>query len=1457
MIEALIDRLTRASLRFKWITIGLAVVALVAGVFALTQLKQELIPTIEFPTTVVLAFNSGMEPEALRDQVTIPIEEAVKDIEGVVNIESTTASGVAFIQIQNEFGLDQDALRVEIAGAVEGLTYPEGMETPELLTFGMDDLPLVYASVSSELPVAELKALVESDIVPALEEVPEVADVQVSGGQELPTEPPPTPEPTATLTPEPTLEPTMTPTLEPTVTPTEVPPAPTEDVESELVEPEPVPLPDSWIQAAAAQGMTLETTADLTAQVVAGIASFAPQMLEELTPEMLLAMPLEALAALPEEYLQSLDPELQAQLAERLAPTEPEAEPEADVEEPEPVALPDSWVQAAAAQGITLETTADLTAQVVAGIASFAPQMLEELTAEMLLAMPLDALAALPEEYLESLDPEIQAQLAERLAPTEPIGEPEAAVEEPEPVALPQSWTEGAAARGTKLETTTDLTPMIMRSILLMAPEGLEELTAEMLLAMPLDVLEVLPQDYLDSLDPELQAELAQRVEGGDAEAPEPTAEPTRDPAMLPDMWQAAGQAQGITLVMPEDVTPEIIQGITAMAPQLLQSLTPENLRRFSPEVLAWLPADYIDTLDDDLRAELDELAQPAGGLGALAAQAEAEAEALAADAPELAGLWREAPEEGATGPMPTFETAADLINNGFTDGAAELLNMLVSSNFPQTSELMADLSPEVVAWLAENEEGFLENLSPGVLRLLSPEVLASLPDGFYATLDIELRSELEGIVAGTVEVFVPTETITRVDGNPSLRLTIYKDGEANTVSVTHALYDKMDELEADYSGLRFDITFEQASFIEESISGVTREGALGALFAVLVILLFLSGTVNGRYRLSWRSTLVAGVSIPLSVFMGFALLTWLPPVANLLFEPLANATKDIPVLGVLVMLIYRMFPTDFSLNIMTLSGMTVAVGRVVDDSIVVLENIYRHIQRGEDRRQAVLMGTRDVSIAILASTVTTVIVFMPIGLIGGIVGQFFLPFGITVAYALGSSFLVAVTIVPLLAYLLIRKEHLPDEKETALQRWYTPVLKWALKYRALVLVLAGLLFVGSMFLLVQQPQALLPEMGEPQITASVDLPNGTSMSETVALVAEFEAALTGIDGLGTIQGEIGSGGGMSGMVARLLGAGGVDQSMAGIDIAVEDSDSVDELTGIVREQAEQIFGAENVTVSGASLMSGAFGGFAVVVSGDPEQLAAIDADVTAALEGMEGLANVSSNLADADVILRVGGQPAVRYGGEVETQDAMGLTRTAIAEVEKVVPSGITVSEGFESEQQTRGFQQAVQALFISIVAVYLVMVITFRSFVHPFTILFSLPLAFIGAAVALWLTDRVVGLPALVGLMMLVGIVVTNAIVLIDRVRANRKKRGMDTQPALVEGGRTRLRPILMTAIATILALMPLAIGLTEGALIAAELATVVIGGLFTSTFLTLLIVPVMYSLLDRISTRRRRKT
>jgi multidrug efflux pump subunit AcrB len=1129
MLQSLIDRLTRRCLQHPRITISISVLLLIAGIIGAIQLKLELIPPIEFPQTLILATNPGAEAQDTLQQVTIPLENAVKYIKGVVNVESTTQGSMTFITVRNKFGMDQSQIRAEIQKAVDSLNYPEGMKTPELLTFSFDDIPVAMISVSSSnLDLENLKLLVDESIVPALKGVYQVADVQLSGGQVL---------------------------------------------------------PEGQVRA------------------------------------------------------QALDP----------APT--------------PTALP---------------------------------------------------------------------------------------------TAPPSNADSGSSVP-------------------------------------------------------------------------------------LPPSWQFAGQMQNIQLNATNDVTPEMIQVLGKMAPQLLNDLTPDMLRAFSPEVLAWLPVDYADTLDEKLRSELDALAQPFGGLSAKAIAAAEAAAAMAANAPALSGIWVEPAADGTPSQM---HTAADLIYNGFFPTAAEYLNAFAASSGPHVSAFMRDLTPDVILWLNEVEPGFLNNLNPATLRLFSREVLGSLPEAYLSSIDPALREELEGIAAGTIVAFIPTSTVNRVDGNPSLGLAIYKDGEANVVTVSHRLFDEFDRLEKDTPGLRFDIVFEQASYIEESIGGVVREGGLGAVFAVLIILLFLSGTVGGRYHLSWRSTLVTAVSIPMSIFIAFALMKWLPPVASLLFKPLSKSTADIPVLGAITLVLYRLFPEGMTLNIMTLSGMTVAVGRVIDDSIVVLENIYRHIQRGEDRREAVLVGTRDVALAILASTVTTVVVFLPIGVIGGLIGAFFLPFGMAVTYALGASFLVAVTIVPLLAFLFIRKEHLPEEKETTLQRGYTPILKWALKNKASTLAIAAMLFIASGYLLTRQPRAFLPNFGEQQLSVSVKMPNGTGMVETNALVADFESKLKSVSGLGVIQSEIGS----SGLMSNMMG-GGVDQGAASLTIGFKDFSRVKQIADQVRQLAEAHFGKENVTVSSGSMSSGAFGGFSLVLSGDPDQLAAFNTQAIQILEGVDGLANVSSNLLDQNQILRVDGQPAVRFSGDVETSNSLGVISEAKQVLAKALPAGLTVTEGFESQQQTQGFAQAARAILVSILAVYLVMVIAFRSFIHPFTILFSLPLAIIGAAIALWITKRVVGLSAMVGLMMLVGIVVTNAIILVDRVIRNRTARGMDTREALVEAGRTRLRPILMTATATILALTPLALGFNQGAIIAADLATVVIGGLFTSTMLTLLVVPVMFSLLDRV--------
>jgi len=765
--------------------------------------------------------------------------------------------------------------------------------------------------------------------------------------------------------------------------------------------------------------------------------------------------------------------------------------------------------------------------------------------------------------------------------------------------------------------------------------------------------------------------------------------------------------------------------------------------------------------------------------------------------------------------------------------------------------DTVADLTPEVVQGIAQFAPAMFDLLTEDHLRLMTAEVLAVLPETFFSSLASELQTELGEIIAAA-NVFVPTASITRVNGNHSLGMSIYKDQDSNTVSVSHDVFDKLEAFETAYADLDIEIVFEQSSFIEESVSGVTREGGLGAIFAVIVILIFLSGRINGKYKLSWRSTIVTAVSIPLSIFTALAMFKWLPLGVAPLFDSLSSATAGIPVLGAAIVALGSLFPIGLTLNIMTLSGMTVAVGRVVDDSIVVLENVYRHIQRGDDLRVSVIKGTRDVSIAIFASTATTVVVFLPIGMIGGLVGEFFLPFGIAVTYALAASFLVAITIVPTLAFLFIRKEHLPAEKETGAQKAYTPILEWALNHKAATLAVAAGLLIGSLFLFSTRPVAFLPDFGDVRISTSVDLPDGTHMAETDELVMQFEKALEDIEGLGSVQTTIGGGGG----IQSFFMGGSIDQSAASISTAIDDPEQALELTALIRQEAENVFGTEYVVVSSGSMSSQGFGGFALVASAqDVSALQAFDSMAIDALNDVDGLANVTSNAANGDTHLRVDGAPAIRYTGELETKDTLGVTAVAKESLIGVAPDGILISEGFESQMQTEGFAKTFQAIGISVIIVYLVMVLTLGSFVHPLTILFSLPLAIIGASLALWATGSILGLSSMVGMMMLVGIVVTNAIVLVVRVMANQKKRGMDTRDALVEAGRTRLRPILMTAIAAILALVPMAIGLSEGAIIASELAIVVIGGLTTSTLLTLLVVPVMFSLLDRFSRNGKR--
>lgn len=1500
--------ITENSLRFKWVTIGLSILLFVLGIFAFTQFNQELIPNIEFPQTFVLIQAQGTEAEELVELLTIPIEDRVLQIEDVLNVESTTSSGIAFLQISNQFGLDQEKLQDEIRASMNAAWLESGLArrwasidpnllrttgdvTAEVINEAWEKWPYIFNDLTRPqllgLPPEAVEALPEAFLI-TLPETTQKELLDIATGERAPGEPVDLPPSwtgishTADLTPEIVQQilsaaPTMVDhfrddngdliesyifAMSPAVVevlPDELTTGLDECSHQQLqtllkgdMPPDPpIRLPSAW-RNTPPEILTFSLSDLPLAFVSISQEGKSPAELRSLVEDKIVPrlVELEGVANAPVRGGQILPGEPGAE--EVLAADNPPSNPGSESGN---TPLPDQslWkmvgAQLGGALGQSVETYEDLTPELTTLVLSLSGSFIEDLniplltpqllesrllqdlaTEEAIQALPADTLAWMPPAYMNLLSEDLLAEANARVANKTRYDAVGAAAQNARNAGRLPVYFRLFSQMGKQfglpltLNSPADLSPEIVSTLEALVPGGtgielLRPLNSKAWEKIPVETLGWLPADFVERLDEEARQVVETRAEqvGGVGAL----AAQAKEKGELPPFFALMAQQPllgGTRLCGPEDLSPELITGISSFMPGVMNSLPPAALKRLSPEALAVLPSETIEELPDELRAELEEKAESAGGLGA----AGAAAAAMNGSSPNMPDSWNN-PQ------LP--KTAAELVNNQF-GGAAAFLNLILQFDAEGAKLLFHDLEPRHIAYVLENEEDFLENVDPAVLSLLSQEVLDTLPEKYQEI---------------AANAFVPDDAVTRTNGSPSLLLTIYKDTDANTVEAAHRLFDEIDEIEAELEGVEIVVGFEQASFIEESISGVAREGGLGAIFAIVVIFFFL--------HRSWRSTIVTAVSIPLSVMIAFALMYWISPAIHDILAPLAESG------GGIWNFLITFFPAEVTLNIMTLSGLTVAIGRVVDDSIVVLENIYRHIHNGEEAEYAIREGTRDVSIAILASTITTVIVFLPIGLTGGLVGAFFIPFGMAVSYALGASFVVAITIVPVLARWFVHRQHMPEETETILERTYRPALQWTLRgwNRGFVLLASFLLFAVGIGLLLQRPQSFIPPIGEPQITIEVSMPQGTSIIETNKLTLEMEDYIEELkvaDRAEDYQTIVGA----SASIESLIGGGGIDQTKASIDIAVVQGEDMDELAREVRAKAEEIFTAQNVTVSAATISETGFGGLGLVLSGDPETLKEINDEVLATLSEIEGVANLTTSLEQASqtgsgpAILRVNQQPAVKYQGEFETDDTLGTTAAAKKAVnnlleEKGLTDQITVSEGFESEVQTEGFASIANALLIAIVIVYFVMVLTFRSFVHPFTILFTVPLAIVGVSFAMWITNGVLGLPAMVGLLMLIGIVVTNGIVMIDRVQSNRQERDMERHRALVEGAVTRLRPVLMTAIAAIFALFPLAAQLMGpgGAIVSSALGTVVIGGLLTSTFFTLFVVPVVYSLLS----------
>jgi HAE1 family hydrophobic/amphiphilic exporter-1 len=818
--------------------------------------------------------------------------------------------------------------------------------------------------------------------------------------------------------------------------------------------------------------------------------------------------------------------------------------------------------------------------------------------------------------------------------------------------------------------------------------------------------------------------------------------------------------------------------------------------------------------------------------------------------------------------------------------------------------------------------------------RLGSVEDVAALP----LTGDIAIGDVAE-VTLGTD----PVASVAIVDGEPAIILSITKTQAANTVDVSHAVQDLLPALQDELGeGVSFTTVLDQAPYIEHSIEALAVEGMLGLAFAVLVILIFLW---------SVRSTIVTAVSIPVSVLMTFI----------------------------------GMWGAGYSLNVLTLGALTLSIGRVVDDSIVVIENIKRHMAFEPSRSKAILDAVREVAGAITASTLTTVIVFLPLAFVSDITGELFRPFALTVTIALVSSLVIALTIVPVLASWLLKRPKEVVEAEAAaarataaheaierptrrsllgrrrasapaavraaeavserepvaerpdrLRRGYRPILLATLRRPWLVLGGAVVVLGASVAALPLLATNFLGDDGQTTVNVTQQLEAGASLDAQLAAAESLSDELQGIEGVETVSATVSStasqfagltGGGGSGSAVsygviaadgtdmealreRILELGGDAEGevtvgssggFAGGDIEIEvqapTTDALEPATASVVDAVSALDGVSQVTDSleGAQPLvqvavdrelAASLGLSEAAVSGlvaqamQPTPVGEIQLEGSLVRIWMDAIAPAATldelrdlqlptpsgplPLSDVAEVTEVEGPVSISTSDGARTAtvtvtpnaaDVGGVSAgvgDALAELE--LADGASAAVGGVATQITDAFTQLGIAALVAVLLVYVIMVATFKSLLQPFLLLVSVPFAATGAIAMQLATGVPLGVASMVGVLMLVGIVVTNAIVLVDLVNQYRD-RGRPVREAIVEGAERRLRPILMTAAATIFALVPMAAGLTgEGGFISQPLAIVVIGGLLSSTVLTLIVLPVLYLVVEGAIERRR---
>ncbi|MGE6488917.1 efflux RND transporter permease subunit [Paenisporosarcina sp. NPDC076898] len=736
-----------------------------------------------------------------------------------------------------------------------------------------------------------------------------------------------------------------------------------------------------------------------------------------------------------------------------------------------------------------------------------------------------------------------------------------------------------------------------------------------------------------------------------------------------------------------------------------------------------------------------------------------------------------------------------------------------------------------------------------------------------------------------TIEETIDANFISRFNGKESLEISITKDSQSNAVTISKEIEKVTKEINEKYDQQESVIYISSADMVQNSVHTMIKEVLLGALFATIVIMVFLRNI---------RSTFITIVSIPLSLCFTLFLLSW----------------------------------SGVTLNILTLGGVAVAVGRLVDDSIVVIENIFRKMQTEKFSVQMVIDATKQVGVAITASTLTTVAVFLPMSLLNGGLQEFLLPFALTVTYSLLASLIVALTVVPLMSARLLKNTKIPDHKPAVC---FPKIVTWSLNHKWIIFSISLFLFIGSIGTYFFIPKGAVDNSSADYVSATLSYPNDTPLEEVKEKTIELESSIRDMDEVKHVFSQVGSpaeaaqygyvGSPTEASLSILLDdkndtdlivnevlkkknqypdallevtsasfmMGGSGANIT-IDVVGDNLAELEEVASNIKEKVQNIEGVEEVSTNqdekktvhslvvdptrgnteqiaqqlGAMLNKTPIG----TISLDDKQKTVfleplLDTDTPEDLENIQvmtnsGLVPVSSVATlqseelstnqfhkDGDAYLRVTASVDPAKLSEISNTISLEIFGDQKDNIGMDLPENVEVLVGGSSTQQTDDFTDLFLIMLVSIGIVFLIMVITFKSIRAPIAILCSLPLAAIGAILGILISGIPVDITALLGALMLIGIVVTNAIVLLDRVKQNEQK--MIIRDALVEATATRMRPIFMTAIATICAMLPLLLKQAEtGSLVSQSLAIVVIGGLAMATVLTLIVIPCMYELL-----------